>query len=369
MEMKSNAALQWLDVRDARLDWLNVADWEPRSGGLQPVRVPKSWRDKWPPRTARRGMSAAGVAVRFRTDSKALALRVTFIDSPDAPDNPGVAWERARPSYFSLYRDGAYVAGIPAQTVFTRQDVTIYDDPALSGASEIKVLFPFYYRNAELIVHGIGVDATATVHAAAPDNRPRVLFHGDSITHGHGVTSPRETYVSQVAEKLGCVPLNYGFGGTAWADNVVAQTIAARDDWDVLTIMLGANSLAGADSAGKPETAAQYAAKYDAYLATIRAAAPAKPILCITPILNRLDLKRGGNQNAERPDAYRDGITRVVKQRQCSDVNLYLLDGLSMVNDPLFLLVTDTVHPNDAGMHRIAEGVAAALKPILARLS
>ncbi len=36
-----------------------------------------------------------------------------------------------------------------------------------------------------------------------------------------------------------------------------------------------------------------------------------------------------------------------------------LLDGLTMVNDSLFLLVTDNVHPNDAGMHRIAKGVAA----------
>ena len=204
---------------------------------------------------------------------------------------------------------------------------------------------------------------------AAPDNRPRVLFHGDSITHGHGVTSPRETYVSQVAEKIGCVPLNYGFGGTAWTDNIVAQTVAARQDWEVLTIMLGANSLAGADSAGKSETAAQYADKYDAYIATIRAAAPTKPILCITPILNRLDLTHGGNQNGEMPKAYREGIGRVVRQRQSSDKNLYLLDGLSMVDDPLYLLVTDMVHPNDLGMHRIAEGVAAALKPLLANLA
>jgi lysophospholipase L1-like esterase len=165
------------------------------------------------------------------------------------------------------------------------------------------------------------------------------------------------------------VPLNYGFGGTAWADNIVAQTIAARADWDVLTIMLGANSLAGADSAGKPETAAQYAAKYDAYLATIRAAAPMKPILCITPILNRLDLTRGGNQNGEMPQAYREAIGRVVRERQSSDRNLYLLDGLSMVDDPLYLLVTDTVHPNDLGMHRIAEGVAAALRPLLSSLA
>jgi lysophospholipase L1-like esterase len=40
-----------------------------------------------------------------------------------------------------------------------------------------------------------------------------------------------------------------------------------------------------------------------------------------------------------------------------------------MVDDPLYLLVTDTVHPNDLGMHRIGEGVAAALKPLLARLA
>jgi lysophospholipase L1-like esterase len=368
METKIDAALHWLDVRDERFDWLNVADWEPRDGGLQPVRVPKVWRDKWPPRTAWRGMSAAGVTLRFRTDSKKLSFRVTFIDSGDSPATPAVAWERSRPSFFSLYRDAKYVGAVPALTIFTRQDLTIYEDKSLSGEAEIKVLFPFYYRNAEIIVHAIGIEPGAKLLRPAPDNRPRVLFHGDSITHGHGVTSPRETYVSQVAEKVGCVPLNYGFGGTAWADNIVAQTIAARDDWDILTIMLGANSLAGTDSAGKPETAAQYAEKYDAYLTTIRTAAPAKPILCITPILNRLDLIRG-NQNDEMPRAYREGITRIVRQRQSSDKNLYLLDGLSMVDDPLYLLVTDTVHPNDLGMHRIAEGVAAALKPLLASLA
>ena len=363
-----DVALQWLEVRDERLDWLNVADWEPRDGGLQPVRVPKFWRDLGPARTARRGMSAAGVTLRLRTDSKKLVLSVTFIDSPDAPDNAAVAWERSRPSFFSFYRDAKYVASVAALTQLTRQDVTIYDDPQISGEAEIQVLFPFYYRNAEIVVHAMGIEPQAALRRPAPDNRPRVLFHGDSITHGHGVTSPRETYVWQVAEKLGCVPLNYGFGGSAWADNVVAQTIARRSDWDVLTIMIGTNSLIGSDAAGKPETVAQYIAKYDSYLATIRAAAPTKPILCITPILNRADLKPSGNQNGERPNAYRDGIANVVQRRQKSDVNLYLLDGLTMINDSLYLLVTDNVHPNDAGMHRIAKGVAAALQPILERL-
>src|SRR5581483_4379095 len=69
--------LKWLTPDDNRLRWLNVADWEAKTGGLQPVRMPKAWRDKIPERSADRALSTAGVAVRFRTDSSHIAIRVT----------------------------------------------------------------------------------------------------------------------------------------------------------------------------------------------------------------------------------------------------------------------------------------------------
>jgi lysophospholipase L1-like esterase len=350
------------------LQWLNVGDWEPRGDGLQPVRVPKVWRDKWPARTASRAQSAAGVTARFRTDSKKVVFSVTFVEVADTPGTPEATWERSRPSYFDLFRDGKYVASIAAATKFTQQDVTLYNDPELTGEAEIAVLFPFYYRNAEVIVHGIGIDPTAKLLRAAPDTRRRVLFHGDSITHGHGVTSPRETYVWQACERANCTSLNYGFGGTAWADSIVAETIASRTDWDVLVVALGTNSFGGLDSAGKPETAAQYGDKYNRFVSVIRDKAPNKPILSMTPILNRSDLKPTKNKNGEIPQDYRNAITQVVRQRQASDRNLHLLDGLQLINDPLYLWVTDVVHPNDAGSQRMADGVAAALKPLLKTL-
>lgn len=361
--------IQWLDPRDEIFAWLNVADWEANGGGVQPVRVEKAWRERWPKKTARRAMSSAGMALRFSTDSKKLILRAAFVDVPDTPPaTPAAGWERSRPNFFSLYRDGKYAGSMAGLTHFDVQEITLYNDGELSGTAEIQLLLPFYYRNSEIILHAIGVDAGAAVTAPAPDTRLRIFFHGDSITQGHGVTSPRETYCWQVGEQLDCAGINFGFGGTAWADNIVAQTIAARSDWDVMSIMLGTNSFGGTDADGKPETAAQYAAKYDAFLATIRAAAPSKPILCTTPILNRADLDRSGNVNGERPEHYRDGILQVVRARQGSDTNLHLADGMAMVGDPLFLLVTDRVHPNDAGMNRIANGVADALRPIIANL-
>ncbi len=362
------ADLQWIGVNDERLEWLNVADWETKGDGLQPVRVAKAWRDQWPKRTASRAQSAAGVTMRFRTDSKKLVLRVTFVEVAETPGTPEATWERSRPSYFDYYRDRKYVASIPAATKFTQQDVTLYSDPEISKESEIAVLFPFYYRNAEVIVHGIGIEPMAKLLRAAPETRRRVLFHGDSITHGHGVTSPRETYVWQACERAGCVSLNYGFGGTAWADNIVAQTIASRSDWDVLVIALGTNSFGGLDSAGKPETAAQYAGKYQAFISTIRDKAPNKPILAVTPIFHRSDVKPTKNKNGETPPDYRNAISRGVRQRQNSDRNLHLLDGLQLINDSLYLWVTDVVHPNDAGSQRMADGVAAALKPLLGSL-
>ena len=45
---------------------------------------------------------------------------------------------------------------------------------------------------------------------------------------------------------------------------------------------------------------------------------------------------------------------------------MQLLDGLKLINDRIYLWVTDVVHPNDAGTQRMAEGVAATLKPLLA---
>src|SRR6266576_2522812 len=367
----SAETMQWLRADDSRLHWVNVADWEPRTSGLQPVRIPKDWRDKMPARSADRALATAGVALRMRTDSRKLVIRLTFIQVPEnLGANPESLWELARPAYFDVYRDGKFLSNVPAKIQYYEQDVTVFDGTT-EGAreSEFTVLFPHYYRNAEAIVAGIGVDKEARLLPPAPRRVPVVLFHGDSITHGHGVTSPRETYVWQACEQLKCESLNLGFGGSAWTDLSVAQYIASRNDWDALVLMLGTNSFGGNDSSGKPETAEQYGKKYDAFLGTVRAKYPNKPILCVTPILNHTDITLKKNRNGELPQDYRRAIQQVIEHRQKTDRNLLYLDGLKLINDPLYLMVIDQVHPNMAGSLRIADGIVGILKPKLASLS
>jgi lysophospholipase L1-like esterase len=362
--------LQWIRPNDPRLRWINVADWEQSVGGSQPVRVPEVWRAKFPPATASRALSAAGMAVRFRTDSQKVILRFRFIDAPERLGiTPEMAWELSRPPYFDVYRDGKFLANVPGKIHFYQQDLVLFDGSGEPPReSEFTILLPHYYRNAEIMINAIGVQDHAQILAPAPDRRPMVLFHGDSITHGHGVTTPRETWVWQSCEIADCQPLNLGFGGSAWTDTVVAEYIASRSDWDALVLMLGTNSFGGTDGARKPETLEQYEKKYDTFLATVRARYPSKPILCITPILSHGDVVGAKNRNGDLPQAYRDAIQRVVEQRQKTDRNLYFLDGLKLVDNTIDLLPTDQIHPNMAGSMRMAEGVAAALKPILAGL-
>ena len=43
---------------------------------------------------------------------------------------------------------------------------------------------------------------------------------------------------------------------------------------------------------------------------------------------------------------------------------LVFLDGRSLINDPLYLMVIDQVHPNEAGSLKMAEGISAVLTSI-----
>src|SRR5205823_599325 len=106
--------------------------------------------------------------------------------------------------------------------------------------------------------------------------------------------------VWQTCERADCIPLNLGFGGSAYGDTVVADYIASRNDWDVLVLVIGTNSFGG-NYQDKPETAAQYGDKYNTFLATVREKFPTKAIVAMTPIVTHADFFGEKNRNGETP--------------------------------------------------------------------
>lgn len=311
--------------------------------GLTPYRVSCAWRERFPEQTAVRATQAAGVELRFRADTRYLAVDLAIRNQLNY--RPAVA----------LYH-GERAVGLVSlpQPTFEGHVVLLDGETEVEGVLEApwRILCPY---GAVSTVEAIYLSDGAELLPAA-SRAMRWLAHGDSITQGAHALSPGMTYVHLAADALGWDALNLGFGGSAWGDAVVAEYIANRPDWDVLSIAIGTNTYGGSR-----ESAAAYAKRYDRFLDIVRRAHPRKPILCITPIWRKQDgPPEAANLCGDPPRAYREAITQVVRSRQPNDPHLALLDGLTLIGGPRGLGV-DLVHPDDHGMNAMAQGIATAL--------
>ena len=349
--------LIWVPPDDTRLQWLNVAGWEQEGEAFRPARVPRDWRDRFPERTAQTAMAPAGVVLRVATDARKVALRIS-VDPPrprpaGAPTRPPSVTATA----FDVYRNNEFLLSADTSGEPGTQEITLYENPP-NGSGEIAVLFP---AGLSFVVQSVGFSSDAQF---APPNRPaqpRVLFHGDSITQGTGATHSRNTYAWVTCEKIGCEPINLGFGGSAWGDQPVAEYIASRNDWNALVVAYGTNTYRRAHE--DPE---QFAQTYNTFLATVRAEHPDAPILCVTPLWRIQDTTNEKNEGGYTQQQYREAVTQVVSRRQSSDSNLHLLEGKDLVPENLF--TADQVHPNNEGAAQMAEAIANALRPLLGPL-
>ena len=357
-----SSQMNWIPPNDSKLQWLGVADWEPADGAFRPVRVPQQWRDQFPEQTANAALAPAGVVLRVATNARSMFLRVSV---PPPPQREGSQQQQPqqggaprppipRATAFDVYRSGQFLNSVQPPDQPGVQEIVLYENPGEERV-EIAVLFPL---SGSYLVHEVGFSGGAEYGPPSMPARPRVLFHGDSITQGTGISRARSTYLWVVCEQLGCDPINLGFGGSAWGDKPVADYIASRNDWNVLVVAFGTNTYRRAH-----ETPEQFGTTYDTFLSTIRATHPNAPILSITPLWRAADGTEEKNPAGYTHQQYRDVIAQVVKRRQTSDSNLHLLEGKELV--PQNLLNSDQVHPNDEGAAKLASAVAQALKPLL----
>jgi len=178
----------------------------------------------------------------------------------------------------------------------------------------------------------------------------RYLAYGTSITEGAAASATHLTYVSRVARELGLDPVNLGMSGSAYCEPAVAEHVAARDDWDVATLSLSVNM------ANRGFTVEQFRERARTLVTTVAKAHPDKPVACITLFPYHADLQHTGDR--ERARAYRNALATVVEG--CEAGRVTVVDGSDLT--PATGLTTDLLHPGDAGMEAIADGVARHLR-------
>ena len=312
--------------------WGNVAEWVPADGGFRrAVRVSEPYRNALPWRTAENSFRPAGVELRFRSDSGEVVLELAGPQRVDFRAG-GSEWSSA----FSVPDGGGH------KLVLTSSH---------PGSHIWRVRFG---REHPLLLCSVQIEASME---PAPPSGVRWLAHGSSITEGGNASRPINTYVWRTADLLGWTPINLGFGGSCWGDRASAFYIASRDDWDILTLEIGINTVGlGIDS---PKT---FELGYEVFLEVIRERHPEKPIVCISPFWCRWDEEAG--PQAELLSGVRKAIDAVVDRRTGSDRNLHFVDGRELITGPEHL-EPDLVHPNDAGMAHIAQVLAPRLRDIL----
>lgn len=180
----------------------------------------------------------------------------------------------------------------------------------------------------------------------------RIVYLGDSITVGVGVNDAASERYSTVATRLlankhaGITEINLGQSSRALCqqDAGYAESVLNLNP-DAVVIQWGVNDQYWGFSV------AEFVARYDALVATLRASRPQMPIVVMTLIA---DFRRADNQDAWIGEA------NIVLQEIAARYRCHLADTHRAL-DHQKVFYADSIHPNTAGAQVMAKTVVAAL--------
>ncbi|MFC4551152.1 MULTISPECIES: SGNH/GDSL hydrolase family protein [Halorussus] len=318
------------------------ADWT--TGGDRLCRVPASVGAELNDGARERVRHATGSEVRFVPESEDGEIEITLSAAERTPVR--VFW-------------GAFQSWEPVEIDSTPETLTLSVPDRLKdlnasvdvGRFDPRVCRVRFERFAPVALHDVAGDCRPPVADELPDRR--YLAYGTSITEGAKSSAPHLSYVSHVARNCGFDALNLGCSGSAYCESAMAEFIADRDDWDVATLALSVNMANGAFSP------AEFRERADAFVNTVAAAHPEKPVACVTLFPYFADATTTGD--AEHAAAFREALRSVVADSPH--------DSLSLVEGPELLppseLTWDVLHPGDDGMASIGDGLARHLETVL----
>ena len=305
---------------------------EEGAGWLRPWRLPHDRRALFPSPAdglMTRAGNSSGVRLRFATASTGLTLRCLPLPE-DAPAGGRDAY------FFDATVDGELLASAPVRPGET--EARFEGLPA--GAKVVELWLP---QEIPVSVSGLTCD-DGTTCAPAPDERPRWITYGSSLTHCTRAHSPARTWPAIVARRRGLHLTSLGFGGQCHLDAMVGMLIADLPA-DYITLKLGINCIGGTLDART------FPAAVVALVQIIRAKHPGTPIGLISPIgfpPRETEPNVVGYTISDMRAAIADVHERLVG---LGDENLHCFNGLDIFDLQLIArYAEDECHPDGDGI-------------------
>jgi hypothetical protein len=323
-----------------------------RPGAVQPLRYPLGDMTFLDPFTRWVASCVAGVRLRMTTDSQALRLAST--------QRQAVGSDRA--ANYELYVDGRFWTRAAAQG-----GARLTEDGRTEGDERATVLFedlPAGEKTLELwlpptatvSITGLELDDGAR-WASWPDLRPRLVFHGSSISHCMEADGASGAWPAVAAGLADMAHLNLGWAGSCLLSGLAARAIRDQPA-DGIVLKLGIN--VWADGMLKERTFLDSA---HSMISIIREQHPTTPLMLISPIYSpgRESEGAAGGPSLMRMRELLQGV--VEARAKTGDSAIRYLSGLALFDEPDAPDLPDDLHPNAAGYQRMGERFfATALK-------
>jgi len=295
---------------------------EPGDGWIKPWRLPYTQRRLFPPDDGivMTAEAPAGVRLRFATDSPRLELAVLAARQPRRFDLT---------SGDALLRSVVLPAG---------EEVVAFDGLA-PASTTYECWLP---QTLPVALRELRVVEGATLNAV-PDQRPRWITYGSSISQCGAAHSPARTWPATVARERGLNLTCLGFSGQCHMEPLIGRVI--RDlPADVITLKVGINVQGGATLSGRTLRPALIG-----LVTLIREGHPQVPIVVVSPIVSppREDQPNvvGMSLGVLRAQL-RDAVQRL---QDCGDPNVHYVDGTEIFGPAEVEHLPDLLHPDGDG--------------------
>ncbi len=288
--------------------------------------------------------NAAGIRLRFATDSPYIAIKTQWNSLGVMPHfalSGSVGFDLYRVKNGQHYFVGNFLPDFQAQKGYERA----IDIPG-GVMYEYVLNFPLY-NPVDALYIGLKEGSLLTAGEEQYVNSKPVVFYGSSITQGGCASRAGNSYEGFISRALNMDYINLGFSGSCHGEREIAAYMAEMDmaafvcDYDH-------NSPDGAE----------LLERHEALYKTVRAKQPTLPYIIVTrPWRTDTQVDRG------RLSAIMQTYMHAV---EAGDKHVFFVDGGGFFPAGVELDGTvDGCHPTDLGFYFMAQGLIPILRPLL----